>query len=59
MINPTKSDINRLVIYRNKEKGRITSFNNSYVFVDYSNTGRGIATSRKDLEWITSDRAEN
>ena len=51
-INPSQSDIGRIVIYRQKEQGRITSFNDKYVFVDYTNTGRGVATSRQDLEWI-------
>lgn len=60
MLTPdvTKSDIGRTVIYREPidhpgrkvERGVISSFNDSYVFVRY----RGItsaATRREDLEW--------
>lgn len=47
-------DKGRLVIYHphpdNKaEQGRITSWNDHYVFVDYNNTGRGIATRPETL----------
>lgn len=53
MIEPTKADIGRLVIYRgqDREEGRITSFNDQYVFVRYGRASNGVATSRKDLEW--------
>tara|TARA_R110000868_G_C10972986_1_gene771095 strand:+ start:3079 stop:3255 length:177 start_codon:yes stop_codon:yes gene_type:complete len=47
-----ESDINRKVIYRDRfkaEYGRITSYNSKFVFVDYSNSGRGIATDPEQL----------
>ena len=50
----TKDDIGRKVIYKPKnEEGRITSFNDRFVFVDYSNSGRGQATKREDLKFLT------
>lgn len=59
MINPTKDDIGRSVVYngnynRVKEYGVITSFNDKFVFVRYSTqhaSQGGIATLRKDLEY--------
>ena len=61
MINIKKlsqKDIGRKVIYQeNKNKtpqdGTITSFNNRYIFVNYSTGNQGIATSPKDLNWLT------
>jgi hypothetical protein len=56
MIDPNESDIGRAVIYRDLggkgkiEEGRITSFNDRYVFVRY-NGHTSAATSRADLEW--------
>lgn len=60
MIDPTtltERDVNRLVVYRPRhggasEQGRITSWNDSFVFVDYTNVGRGVATSPEDLEFL-------
>ena len=50
----TENDKNRLVTYTavNKtEHGRITSWNNSFIFVDFDNTGRGQACIPKSLEF--------
>lgn len=61
MINPTKEDIGRAVIYgasfsgARAEEGIITSFNDSYVFVRYRKQfpGQpGQATRREDLIWF-------
>lgn len=60
MINITdlkEDDIGRKVIYQShplskKEEGRITSFNKTWVFVDYDNTGRGQPTPPKQLIFI-------
>ena len=35
--------------YEGREVGKVTSWNESYVFVDYSNSGRGNATMIEDL----------
>ena len=51
----TQYDIGRKVTYRTKNKiveGLITSFNLSFVFVDYDNCGRGQATRAEDLQWV-------
>jgi len=60
MINPTKKDIGRGVVYSSypnqKENGAITSFNDRVVFVRYAKqhpSANGQATSREDLEWLT------
>ncbi len=54
-LQPTDKD--RKVVYRpthgKMEEGRITSWNDSFVFVDYDNTGRGQATKPEDLEFIS------
>jgi len=56
----THDDINRLVIYTpahyasQPEQGRITSWNDLYIFVDYNNTGHGIATPPETLTFLTS-----
>lgn len=51
----TEEDKGRKVIFScdgmEKEEGIITSWNTSYIFVDYSNSGRGIATRPGDLEF--------
>jgi len=60
MINPSelKSEhVNRLVVYRSHEgarpeQGRITSWNDRFIFVDYDNTGRGQATPPEKLDFI-------
>jgi hypothetical protein len=64
MINITKlteEDKNRQVKYTPfegcdndlLEYGHITSWNDTYVFVDYGNScGRGIATEPRDLDFI-------
>ncbi len=36
--------------YIGRELGKVTSWNESYVFVDYDNSGRGKATRIEDLE---------
>lgn len=58
MINPTQEDIGRKVIYNaghegaEDEYGRITSFNESVVFVRYNPHGStSQATRREDLRW--------
>lgn len=55
MINPTKEDIGKSVVYivalRKYEYGIITSFNNQYVFVKYTGDNYSKATRREDLEW--------
>lgn len=58
MINPEESDIGRKVIYNagydgaKDEYGRITSFNEKFVFVRYNPHGdTSAATKREDLEY--------
>lgn len=57
MIDPTKDDIGRKVVYRDLggrgkiEEGVITSFNDHYVFVRYGGNTTSAATNRNDLEW--------
>jgi len=58
MIEPTKKDIDRKVIYNAGYKGaedlygRITSLNDSYVFVRFNPHGdTSQATLRSDLRW--------
>ncbi len=46
-------DVGRMVVYQSfdkKEDGRITSWNDKYIFVDFDNTGRGQACRPSDLE---------
>jgi hypothetical protein len=48
---------NSLVVYTpysgaRPEQGRITSWNEKFIFVDYDNTGRGQATPPNKLEFI-------
>lgn len=55
--NLTQKDLNRKVIYTPyegaaPEEGRITSFNERYIFVDYQNVGRGQATSPSKLKFL-------
>jgi hypothetical protein len=43
-----------MVVYHShneKQDGRITSWNDRFIFVDFDNTGRGQACSPKDLEF--------
>ncbi len=52
----TEADKQRSVIYTNgvgeEELGHITTWNLTYVFVDYGNScGRGIATNPNDLHF--------
>ena len=56
MIEPTKEDIGRKVVYTGNyngplEEGVITSFNDTAVFVRYGAKLCAQATSRSDLEW--------
>ena len=60
MIEPTKADIGRKVVYTGNrfpggklEEGVITSYNDFCVFVRYSENEKATseATHRKDLEW--------
>jgi hypothetical protein len=54
-LRPTDKD--RKVVYRpshgKMEEGRITSWNESFIFVDYDNTGRGQATKPEDLDFVS------
>ena len=56
-----ESDINRGVVYDpgfpggKLEEGRITSWNDRFIFVDYSNSGRGKATNPESLEFVTNN----
>lgn len=60
MINPKElkeEHKNRLVIYKpyegaKIEQGRITSWNDTFIFVDYNNDGRGQATPPSKLNWM-------
>jgi hypothetical protein len=60
MINPdglTPEHKERLVVYTphegaRPEQGRITSWNERFIFVDYDNTGRGQATPPSKLDFI-------
>lgn len=57
----TPQDIGRLVVYHPAhktvgEQGRITSFNNLFVFVDYDNTDRGQATKYEDLTFVSQEK---
>lgn len=57
-ISLNESHVNRKVVFTSYdgaklEEGRITSWNDTWVFVDYDNTGRGRATDPKQLEFIT------
>ena len=53
MINPTLKDIGRKVIYAGAkiEEGKITSFNEKVVFVQYERGAISQATNREDLEY--------
>lgn len=53
----TDKDVNRLVVYTpyvdaKVEQGRITSWNDKFIFVDYTNVGRGVATRPTDLHFL-------
>lgn len=55
--NLKPEDVGRLVVYRTApdflpQLGKITSWNSKWIFVDYTNVGRGEATSPKDLEFV-------
>jgi len=55
--NLTDIDKNRKVVYTDgtgdTEEGHITTWNSSFVFVDYGNScGRGIATDPNDLNFL-------
>jgi hypothetical protein len=59
MIEPTKDDIGRAVVYTGNrypggklEEGVITSFNDYRVFVRYGSDKASKSTSREDLEWV-------
>lgn len=60
MIDPTATDIGRLVVYRDRsghvvEQGVITSFNAACVFVWYGAHTGSQGTRREDLEWASDD----
>lgn len=53
-------DVGRIVVYKSgpngkNEKGKITSWNESYIFVDYYGTDRGTATRPINLTWDKDD----
>lgn len=52
----TEKDIGRKVLYRNYadklKEGRITYWDDKFVFVDYYNSGIGSVTKPEDLEFI-------
>lgn len=56
-----ESDVGRIVVYKaghashKPEKGVITSWNESFIFVDYYGTGRGTATKPVNLTWDKDD----
>jgi hypothetical protein len=61
-IDPTSDDVGREVLFTGNryatgelERGIITSFNDSVVFVRYGTDMHSKATSRADLEWVVSD----
>lgn len=62
MIEPTKADIGRKVIYRaghpkaEPEEGVITSFNDHSVFVRYGSDYGSKGTDRKDLQWLSEPK---
>jgi hypothetical protein len=64
MINPTKEDIGRGVVFSDgerREDGVITSFNDRFVFVRYKHqhpSANGQATHRSQLEWLTPGSAD-
>jgi ribosomal protein L37E len=62
MIEPTESDIGRLVIYRDSggkvESGVITSFTEHWVYVRYGIGLTGAPTSRHDLTWAVQPHDE-
>lgn len=59
MIEPTKEDIGRAVIYVRGnppfDEGVIMSMNEHYVFVRYGADAHAKATRREDLEWGNVD----
>ena len=49
-----EDDVGRMVIYQSfdeKEEGRITSWNDRFIFVDSDNSGRGKACRPFDLQF--------
>lgn len=46
---PRRISMGSLNNYKDREVGKVTSWNELCVFVDYSNSGRGIATNPNDL----------
>jgi hypothetical protein len=60
MIEPTSQDIGRVVWYRDRsgqksERGVISSFNERFVFVRYTEGSTAAATDRLDLYWPHTD----
>jgi len=65
MVNPTKDDVGRSVVYTGNrypggklEEGVITSFNDYCVFVRYGADKGSKGTSRADLEWVAHNTQE-
>lgn len=58
MIEPTKDDIGRKVLYRDQgrktiEEGTLVAFNTAYAFVRYGNDAHSKATHLEDIEWMS------
>lgn len=63
MIEPTREDIGRRVVYRSRcghivEQGVITGFNERVVWVRYGDGSAAAATFHEDLEWAPLGAAE-
>jgi hypothetical protein len=61
MIDPTRMDIGRKVVYRDRsghvcEEGVITSFNAHHVFARYGASAQSKGARREDLEWVSTER---
>jgi FKBP-type peptidyl-prolyl cis-trans isomerase 2 len=56
-----KEDVGKMVVYQSfdeRQEGRITSWNDIFIFVDFDNTGRGQAVRPFDLEFISEVKNE-
>lgn len=56
----TDEDVGREVVYQSHqiEYGRITSWNDVFIFVDYTGNGRGVATRPEDLDFTIIPRTQ-
>ena len=63
MIEPKEEDIGKKVIYKQHwddygqrwEIGKVTSFNEHYVFVQYYGDNHSKSTKKQDLTWFDKD----